>query len=139
MTANTRQPWFTWVVAAWLGGVALLSLRLLLGWTQVRRLARRGTEPPELWQARIGEFSRLLGIAVPVRFRVTRYVQVPAVIGWLRPILLVPAAALADLAPQQLEALLLHELAHIRRHDYAVNLLQTFVETLLFYHPATGG
>src|SRR5262249_24799390 len=60
----------------------------------------------------------------------------PAVVGWLRPVVLVPAAALAGLPPEQLEALLIHELAHIRRHDYLVNVLQGVVEALLFYHPA---
>ena len=63
-------------------------------------------------------------------------VEVPTVIGWLRPVVLVPGSALAGMAPYQLEAILAHELAHIRRHDYLVNLLQTLVETLLFYHPA---
>ena len=62
--------------------------------------------------------------------------QTPAVIGWIRPVVLLPASALSGLEPGQIEALLAHELAHIRRHDYLVNLLQTAVETLLFYHPA---
>ena len=57
-------------------------------------------------------------------------------IGWLKPVILIPTSALAGLSPLQLEAILAHELAHIRRHDYLVNLLQTLVETLLFYHPA---
>ncbi len=56
--------------------------------------------------------------------------------GWIRPALLLPAATLAGLTPQQLEAVLAHELAHILRYDYVVNMLQTVVETLLFYHPA---
>ena len=60
----------------------------------------------------------------------------PTVIGWLKPVVLLPASALAGLAPHQMEAILAHELAHIRRHDYLVNLFQTVVETLLFYHPA---
>ena len=63
-------------------------------------------------------------------------VDVPTVIGWLKPVVLLPASALAGLSPNQVEAILAHELAHIRRHDYLVNLLQTLVETLLFYHPA---
>jgi len=63
-------------------------------------------------------------------------VQVPAVIGWLRPVVLLPASALTGLSPLQLDALLAHELAHVRRGDYLVNLLQTVIETLLFYHPA---
>jgi uncharacterized protein (TIGR03435 family) len=63
-------------------------------------------------------------------------VSTPTVIGWLRPVVLLPAAALASLTVAQVEAILAHELAHIRRHDFFVNLLQTVAETLLFYHPA---
>ena len=63
-------------------------------------------------------------------------VTVPTLVGWVRPVVLLPAAALSGLTPEQLEAILAHELAHVRRHDYLVNLLQSLVETLLFYHPA---
>ena len=63
-------------------------------------------------------------------------VDVPTVVGWLRPAVILPVAALANLSPAQVEAVLAHELAHIRRHDYLVNLFQTLAETLLFYHPA---
>jgi uncharacterized protein (TIGR03435 family) len=58
------------------------------------------------------------------------------VLGWLRPVLVLPIAALAALTPEQVEAILAHELAHVRRHDFVVNLLQTLVEIVLFYHPA---
>ncbi len=80
--------------------------------------------------------AKRLHIARPIRLLESSMVDVPTVIGWLRPVVLMPASALAGMAPQQLEAILAHELAHIRRHDYLVNLLQTLVETLLFYHPA---
>ena len=66
----------------------------------------------------------------------SRLADAPSVVGWLRPAILIPAAALAGLNAAQLQAILAHELAHIRRHDYLVNMLQTVVETLLFYHPA---
>ena len=62
-------------------------------------------------------------------------VDVPTVVGCLRPVILLPVAALANLQPSHIEAILAHELAHIRRHDYIVNLLQTVAETVLFYHP----
>jgi beta-lactamase regulating signal transducer with metallopeptidase domain len=71
-----------------------------------------------------------------VRIVESSAVSVPAMIGWMKPVILLPAAALSGLTPGQLEALIAHELAHVRRHDYLVNLLQTAVETLLFYHPA---
>ena len=63
-------------------------------------------------------------------------VDVPTVVGWLRPLILLPVAALANLTPAQVDSILAHELAHVRRHDYLVNVLQTLTETLLFYHPA---
>ena len=72
----------------------------------------------------------------PVQLLVSSLVQAPVVVGWLRPAVLVPVGALAGLPADQVEALLLHELAHIRRHDYLVNLLQGVVEAILFYHPA---
>jgi len=71
-----------------------------------------------------------------VRLLISALVQVPTVIGWLRPVVLVPVGALSGLPAEYLEALLLHELAHVRRHDYLVNILQSVAEALLFYHPA---
>jgi protein involved in polysaccharide export with SLBB domain/beta-lactamase regulating signal transducer with metallopeptidase domain len=135
-TDPARRRWLAWAVAGWLLGVAGLSLRHLLGWAGARRLARRCDEPPDDWRQRLAELAGRLRVAAPVRLRISQRLHVPAVIGWLRPVILVPAAALTDLTPQQLESLLLHELAHVRRHDYLVNLLQTAAETLLFYHPA---
>ncbi|MDB5299187.1 MAG: Regulatory sensor-transducer, BlaR1/MecR1 family, partial [Phycisphaerales bacterium] len=135
-SASPDRPWLAWAVAAWLLGVGGLSLRHLLGWMFVQRLARQGAEPSQAWRRRLTELAAQLQIRTAVRLRVCARVHVPAVMGWLRPVILIPAAALTDLTPQQLEALLLHELAHVRRHDYVVNLIQTAAETLLFYHPA---
>jgi hypothetical protein len=78
-----------------------------------------------------------MGIRSAVAFIESSFVDVPMVIGWLRPVLLVPVAALSGLSAPELEAILAHELAHIRRHDYLVNFLQCVVEILMFYHPAT--
>ena len=80
--------------------------------------------------------ARRLHVSRGVRLLESSIVEVPTVVGWLKPVILIPTSALAGLSPLQLEAILAHELAHIRRHDYLVNLLQTLVETLLFYHPA---
>jgi beta-lactamase regulating signal transducer with metallopeptidase domain len=135
-SAGPDRPWLTWAVAVWLLGVGGLSLRHLFGWALVQRLARQGDEPSDVWRNRVGELATRLQVRTAVRLRVYARVYVPAVMGWLRPVILIPASALTDLTPGQLEALLLHELAHVRRHDYAVNLLQTAAETLLFYHPA---
>ena len=130
------QDALPWIFALWLAGVALLSVYHLGGWRQTRRLTRTGRPLGEDLEATVRSLASRLGVERAVRLLESSAVPVPAVIGWLRPAILVPASTLAGLAPRQLEAVLAHELAHIRRHDYLVNLLQTVVETLLFYHPA---
>ncbi len=134
---ETVRPWMPSLLSVWLVGVALLSVWHLGGWIQVRRMTRRATRPvDEGWELALIRLRRRLGIEHAVMLLESASVPVPAVIGWLRPVILVPASAFAGLTPQQLEAILAHELAHVRRHDYLINLLQTAVETLLFYHPA---
>ncbi|HZL84306.1 MAG TPA: HEAT repeat domain-containing protein [Candidatus Krumholzibacteria bacterium] len=126
------------LVAAWLAGVVVLSLRLLGGWLQTRRFRRIGVRPaPAACVAIVAKLAAKLGIRRGIEVLESTWMQVPGVIGWLRPVLLVPASALTGLDPRQLEMLLAHELAHVRRHDYLVNILQMLVETMLFYHPAT--
>jgi beta-lactamase regulating signal transducer with metallopeptidase domain len=137
---NTRELFLQfapWLTSLWLAGVLSLSLRMLGGWLYARRLQNYLAGPLSLeWQRRFEELSRQIRVLRPVRFLESALVQVPTVIGWLRPLVLIPASALAGLTPRQLEAVIAHELAHIRRYDYLVNLLQTAVEILLFYHPA---
>jgi hypothetical protein len=77
-----------------------------------------------------------LGVSRAVRILTTAAAEVPATLGWLRPVVLLPISAFTALTPEQIELLIAHELAHVKRHDYLVNLIQTAVETLLFYHPA---
>jgi beta-lactamase regulating signal transducer with metallopeptidase domain len=125
------------LLSLWLSGVIVLSLRLLGGWLIARRLAARAIRPvtPEI-QSLARRVAGRLALDRAVRIVESSAVSVPAMIGWMKPVILLPAAALSGLPPGQLEALIAHELAHVRRHDYLVNLLQTAVETLLFYHPA---
>ncbi|MDB6021053.1 MAG: Peptidase BlaR1 [Pedosphaera sp.] len=128
---------FPWLVLGWSLGVFALSCRLLGGWLQIQRLTRSGVGPLEkIWRDKLAELAHRLGITRPVRLLQSALVEVPTVIGWLRPVILLPASCVVGLTPAQLETILAHELAHIRRHDYLVNLLQSVVETVLFYHPA---
>lgn len=127
-------PWLTLV---WLAGVMLLSARTLGGLVLARRMKLHGARPLSgLWLERAAEIARKLSVSSPVKVLESSLVSVPTAVGWLRPAILLPASAFTGLTPQQLEAVLAHELAHIRRNDYLVNVLQTGVETLLFYHPA---
>lgn len=127
-----------WLVLAWLGGVLILSVRLLGGWRRAQRIRKHYMKPmPERWHETMARLARKMGVYSPVLLYESMLVEVPTVIGWLRPVILVPTSALVGLSPSHLEALLAHELAHVRRHDYLINLLQSAMEILLFYHPAT--
>lgn len=131
------RPWLGLVVSAWIIGVLLAAIRPLLGlWTQWR-LQHRGLSPVsnQLHQ-QLQRLAQRLGIGVAVRIAESTLVSVPMVVGYLRPIVLLPASVLTGLTPAQLESLLAHELAHVRRHDWIVNALQVVIETLLFFHPA---
>src|SRR6266699_4529916 len=131
------EPALPWIVVAWLAGVVILSIRLASGWLVTRRLSSVGTRPvPPACREALARLVVRLRVTRPVRVLKSAVVQVPAVIGWLRPVVLLPASALTGLTPLQLDALLAHELAHVRRYDYLVNLIQSVIETLLFYHPA---
>lgn len=125
------------VVAAWLCGLAVMVARLAAGSWQVRRLRQALVAgPASRWQDATDALARRLGLRRLVLVVDSHRVDTPAVIGWLRPVIVLPIAAMASLAPSQVEAILAHELAHIRRHDFLVNMLQAVGETLLFYHPA---
>src|SRR5579884_499006 len=125
------------LVYAWFAGVCVLAARSAGGWIVVQRFRRRAASPADIeWQERLAKIARRLRVSRPVQLCQSAVAEVPAVVGFLRPVVLLPASALSGLTPSQLEALLAHELAHIRRHDYLINLLQTAVETVLFYHPA---
>lgn len=126
-----------WVTLLWLVGVTVLSARTLGGLMLARRMKTRGARPVEQrWRERAAEIAQRLSVSGPVKVLESSLVVVPTAVGWLRPAILLPASAFTGLTPRQLEAILAHEFAHIRRHDYLVNILQTAVETLLFYHPA---
>ncbi|MCY2932103.1 MAG: M56 family metallopeptidase [Planctomycetota bacterium] len=135
--AQTLQPALPWIVLAWLAGVAMLSLWQLAGWIAATRLKRLALRPREAGLADVvASLAEAMRVTRPVRVLESALVRVPTVVGWLRPAILVPLGLAAGLAPQQVQAILAHELAHVRRYDYLVNLLQSVVETLLFYHPA---
>ena len=131
------EPTLPWVVILWFGGVVMLSLRLASGWLVTRRMRSVGTDSvPDACLEAVTRLTHRLRVSRPVRVLQSAVVQVPAVVGFLRPVILLPASALTGLTPLQLDALLAHELAHVRRYDYLVNLVQSVIETLLFYHPA---
>lgn len=137
--ASRLEPaqFLPWVVVAWLAGALVFSMRLAGGWLVAARMRSTLVRfAPAEWQEVLSQLGARIGLSRPVRLLVSALVQVPTVVGWLRPVVLMPVGALSGLPVDYLEALLLHELAHIRRCDYLVNIFQSVAEALLFYHPA---
>ncbi|MGQ4659572.1 M56 family metallopeptidase [Lysobacter sp. F6437] len=125
-----------WLVALWAAGVATLGLRMACGWLWVRRLCHEAqVDLDGRWQSCVDRAAPRLGIVRKVALRLVDEGDSPLAAGWWRPVVLLPVAVAARLPADLVEALIAHELAHIRRHDYLVNLLQGAAEALLFYHP----
>jgi beta-lactamase regulating signal transducer with metallopeptidase domain len=125
-----------WLVYAWLTGVVGLSLRWLGGWVWLERMRRQAEPLSQELTLRCRHLMRHIGLQRSVEFAQSALLAVPVVVGWLRPVVLIPLSTLTSLSPQQLDSVILHELAHVRRLDAFANLFQILVETLLFYHPA---
>jgi TonB family protein len=126
-----------YVAILWLATITLLSGKLILEIYNVNHLPQKNTiAPSQELQARFEELAKQIQVRITPRLLISLKVEVPMAIGWLKPVILLPANMLSGLSTPQLEMLLLHELAHIRRHDYLVNFFQTLVEILLFFHPA---
>jgi beta-lactamase regulating signal transducer with metallopeptidase domain len=127
-------PWF---VVLWLSGVVVFSARIAAGWRKASRLRQAAAGPvPREWQQALDELIRRMRVSAPVRLLASALAPAPAVVGWLRPAILMPIEAMAGLPIEQVRALLAHELAHVLRQDYLVNILQSIAEAALFYHPA---
>jgi GWxTD domain-containing protein len=131
---NAFSPWLPLV---WIVGVCLSYLRYAAGWLSLHRMRRWGARtPPGFWQQSLARLAAQVKVSRPVEMLESLLVDAPVVLGHLRPVILVPLGFLAGLSTDQVEAILLHELAHIRRSDYFLNAFQRLVEGLLFYHPA---
>jgi beta-lactamase regulating signal transducer with metallopeptidase domain/biopolymer transport protein ExbD len=127
-----------WIVAGWMAGVIALAIRAMGGLMVIRRMGRRGvTEPEAALATMFARMCRRMEVeSARVRLRVSTFVRVPLTMGWWKPVVLFPAYLLTNLGTEEIELILAHELAHVRRRDYLINVLQTLVETALFYHPA---
>jgi uncharacterized protein (TIGR03435 family) len=126
-----------WVVMVWMAGATAFGIRLAFGCALARNMRSRQARPaPPEWQHALDCLRARVGVSRPVQLIVSGLVDAPAVVGWWKPVVLAPVGALAGLSPEGVEAVLAHELAHIRRNDYLVGVAQRAAEALLFYHPA---
>ena len=135
--AHALDPLLPWILAAWSAGLCVSLVRLSIGMQLAIRMAVTGVSPASAeLQLMFASLQRRLGLRRRVALLDSALVQVPTVVGWLRPVVLLPLRCFTGLEDVQIEAILCHELAHIQRHDYLVSVMQSVVEAVLFYHPA---
>lgn len=126
----------SWIVLVWFVVFIFKCIRMTGDLRQVYRARNYQTiAPPEMWQKRVSELQVSLRIKRSVQLLESKLVSIPSVSGFFKPVILVPVGLLNNIPQDQVEAILLHELAHIRRSDYAINLMQTFIEILFFFNP----
>lgn len=137
LISTALNPFLPWIAVIWGAGFLFFTARWIGGMTLVQRLRRHGSRPVAYeWHLKVKKLADRVGITRKVDLVESFRVHVPMVIGHLKPLILIPAGMLNGISPSQFEAIIVHELAHIRRNDYLLNLLFSLMEALFFYHPA---
>jgi len=132
----TLEMWFPVLVAIYVAGVAVMTIKLSVDLVQLQQIRKKQVFPiDEVWEKHLTKLKNQLRIPRRVKLLISQYIQVPVMIGFLKPVILLPIAMFNNLTAEQLEAILLHELAHIKRNDYLLNIFQSIVETILFFNP----
>lgn len=130
------EMWFPVLVAIYVAGVAVMTIKLTLDLVQLQQIRKKQVLPiDEVWEKHLQKLSAHLKIPRRVKLLISQYIQVPVMIGFMKPVILLPVAMFNNLTAEQLEAILLHELAHVKRNDYLLNIFQSIVETILFFNP----
>jgi beta-lactamase regulating signal transducer with metallopeptidase domain len=130
------ESYFPFLVAVYIVGVTLMTIKLCLDLAQLRQMRQEGISAMgRTWDEHLLKLAVNMGVTRKVQLFISQHLQVPVMIGFLKPVILLPAAMVSNLSPEQLEAILLHELAHIKRNDYLLNIFQSIVETILFFNP----
>lgn len=124
-----------WILAGWVMGVCLFSVRLARSWWYVHALREDSEIVENAWSERLRQLARECNVGGTVILAESVRVDAPIVVGWIKPMVIVPLGMLSGLSAEQIETIFIHELAHIRRRDYLINLLQSWLETVLFFNP----
>lgn len=134
---KSLDPILPWLVVFWGIGLLIANLRLVRSWLTLLRWKQDGLIPTQKeWNVRFSRLAGQLAIGRATRLLESSRVSVPMVIGWAKPVVLIPIGFLTSLPASQIDAILLHELAHVRRNDFLVNVFQSCVETFFYFHPA---
>jgi beta-lactamase regulating signal transducer with metallopeptidase domain len=134
---NLFNRYLPFIVSIWFLGIIIFSFRIIGGLLYVQRLRKTGIKTPDdQWQAILNRISYKINLKHIVNIFESSIVKIPVAIGYFKPIILFPLGILSGMPQNQVEAIIAHELAHIKRNDFIVNLIQTLIETFFFYHPA---
>jgi len=135
-SAQMIAPLMPFLAIFWFIGILFFASRILVGLFRLHHFSNHGiTLLPSVWSTRLLTLKQLIGIQRPIKVRLSHLVASPITYQFFRPIILLPISLFTHLSDEQIEVLVLHELAHIKRNDYLVNLLQSGIEVLFFYHP----
>lgn len=126
---------FPLLVLIWIGGMSIMSIKLILEWVYLERLRIHSSALDNSWQLKLDQLAEQMGLPQGIQLLQSKWVNSPVTIGMFRPIVLMPIGLVNGLQTEQVACILAHELAHIRRHDFLVNMLQSIVETILFFNP----
>ncbi|HKE48209.1 MAG TPA: TonB family protein [Rhodanobacteraceae bacterium] len=124
-----------WLVLLWGVGVAVMAWRALRQWQALEHIARRCARTSSELERMLASLSKRFNLVRSIRVLVSDHIDTPTLIGWIKPVILIPTAVALGFPRHQVELILAHELGHLRRYDHLVNLAQAVIETLLFYHP----
>ncbi|MVT10410.1 M56 family metallopeptidase [Chitinophaga tropicalis] len=130
------EMWFPVVVAIYVAGVTVMTIKLIMDLLQLQQIKQKqvlAIDP--VWERHLEKLAAQLRIPRKIKLLISQHIEVPVMIGFLKPVILMPIAMFNNLTAEQLEAILLHELAHTKRNDYLLNIFQSIVETILFFNP----
>lgn len=133
--AGSFDTFLLWIVLVWFAGVVLVGLRSWRQWRELINVAQRWAIPDARLQEIVAVLASRFGFARHIRVLVSDRIDTPTLIGWIKPLILLPTGVALGFPRQQIELILAHELGHLRRYDHLVNLAQAVLETVLFYHP----
>jgi|GEM_PF-4700800 len=125
------------ICLVWLLGAFVLSFRFAGGLLMLNNLRKRHNNASAYWMERLQVLSSRMGIKQKVELVTSSEISVPSLIGWIKPVIILPVAMLSQMSPVEIESILVHELAHVKRHDYLIHVLQSIIEILLFFNPFT--
>jgi bla regulator protein blaR1 len=132
----TIEIFFPLLTAIYVAGVAIMTIKLTMDLLQLQQIRRKLVLPIDpIWEKHLDKLMLQLQLSKKVKLLISEHVQVPVMIGFLKPLIILPVIMFNNLTAEQLEAILLHELAHIKRNDYLLNIFQSIVETILFFNP----